>query len=54
MIEQFPNLKLFDTDGKLLAYLDVYVNGESAYPEGLKKPVKDEDELSIILMIGGG
>ena len=53
-MDEFPNLKLFDTDGELLAYLDVYVNGESAYPEGLKKPVKDGNELSVILMIGGG
>jgi len=54
LVEQFPKLKLFDKDGKLFAYLGIYVNGESAYPEELDKPVKDGDELSIILMIGGG
>ena len=54
LVEQFPKLKLFNKDGKLLPYLGIYVNGESAYPKQLDKPVKDGDELSIILMVGGG
>ena len=52
--EQFPELKLFDTDGKLLAYLCLYINDEIVHPEELDKTVKDGDKLSILFMIDGG
>ena len=56
LVRQFPGIqtKLFDKKGKLLNYVDVYVNLESSYPEELAKPVKDGDTLSITLMIAGG
>lgn len=56
LVRQFPAIEkgLFDKQGKLLNYVDIYVNGESAYPEELAKSVKDGDELSIILIIAGG
>ena len=56
LVEQFPGIKtwLFGKNGKLLNYVDIYVNLESSYPEELAKPVKDGDELYIILMIAGG
>ncbi len=56
LVAQFPAIKqgLFDKDGKLLNYVDIYVNGESAYPDELAKPVKDGDELHIVLIIAGG
>ena len=56
LVKQFPDIEeaLFDENGNLLEYVDIYINGESAYPEELAKPVKDGDELSIILIIGGG
>jgi molybdopterin synthase sulfur carrier subunit len=55
-IEQFPESKdfLFDKDGKLLKYLDVYVNGKSAYPEELTKKVNNGDKISILYLIIGG
>ena len=55
-VAHFPetNKVLFDNDGNLLGYVDIYVNGESAYPEELAKPVKDGDELHIVLIIAGG
>jgi hypothetical protein len=46
--------RLFDKKGKFLNYVDIYVNLESSYPEELTKPVKDGDELSITIIIGGG
>ncbi len=52
--EQFPKLDLFDKDGKVLAHLGILINGEIAYSKKLTEPVKDGDELTIILMIGGG
>jgi molybdopterin synthase sulfur carrier subunit len=56
LVQQFPGVKakLFGKKGKLLNYVDIYVNQDSSYPEELAKPVKDSDRLSITLMIAGG
>ena len=56
LVKQFPGIDkaLFDKNGKLLGYIDIYVNKESAYPEELAKPVRDGDELYIIIAIAGG
>jgi molybdopterin converting factor small subunit len=56
LVKKFPDLKewLYEKDGKLSKYIDVFVNQESAYPEELKKPVKDGDNLQIIMTIAGG
>ena len=40
--------------GNLFDNIIISVNGESAYPEQLAKPVKDGDELNIVFMISGG
>jgi len=45
---------LFDKDGKLDMFGDIYVNGESFYPQGLARSVKDGDELYIAVLVGGG
>ena len=54
LAKQFPNLKkvIFAQDGKLNSFIAVYINGKDAYPDGLSKPVKDGDELSMILSAG--
>jgi len=56
LVKQFPPMKkqLFSKQGDLYENIIISVNGESAYPEQLTKPVKDEDELNIIFVIGGG
>ncbi len=56
LIKQFPGIEdvIFDKDGKLKYWLNIYVNRESCYPEELAKPVKDGDELDIIPVISGG
>ena len=53
---QFPEITqgLFGKEGELLNYVDIYVNGKSAYPKELAKSVKDGDELHIVLIIAGG
>jgi len=53
---KFPRIEeeLFNEQGRLRSFIDIYVNGRSASSEGLAKLVKDGDELSIILIIGGG
>ena len=56
LVEQFPCIKgqLFSKNGDLFENVIISVNGESAYPEQLVKPVKEGDELNILLVIGGG
>lgn len=56
MAKQSPALGklLLEKEDKLSRAFDVYVNGESIYPEMLKKPVKDGDKLTIVMLIYGG
>jgi len=56
LVRQFPKIRpgLFDKNGKLQNYVNLYVNGESSHPEEMAKPVKDGDEIALIPMIGGG
>jgi len=56
LVARFPELRqwLFEKDGKLNRLVEIYVNMESSYPEELAKPVKDGDELHIIIIISGG
>ena len=56
LVKQFPQLResLFAEEGKLLNLLNVYVNGESAYPEELAKPVNAGDKLDIMYTLVGG
>ncbi len=56
LLKQFPGTKkqLFTKTGSLFENIIISVNGESAYPEQLAKPVKDGDELNIVFMVSGG
>jgi molybdopterin converting factor small subunit len=56
LTKRFPDLKtwLFTKDGNMIESINVFVNGESAHPQGLAKPVKDGDELYIVYLIVGG
>ena len=56
LVKQFPGMKkqLFSKDGDLFENIIISVNGKSAYPEQLAKPVKEGDELNILFVIGGG
>ena len=56
LVKQFPQCgeMLFDKNGTLIGYIEVYVNGESTYPEELSKPVKDGDQLYILSVVAGG
>lgn len=53
---RFPGFKrqLFDDSGNLLSIYEVYINGESAYPYELSKPLKNSDEVSITMLYMGG
>jgi sulfur carrier protein ThiS len=56
LTKQFPALKqvLFDKKGRLYHYYDVFINGESVYPNVQQAPVKDSDKLNIVWIIQGG
>jgi molybdopterin converting factor small subunit len=56
LVKKFPNIKeaLFDKNGNLVDYADIYINEESSYPEELAKPVNNGDELSIVFIVSGG
>ena len=56
LVKQFPNIeqRLFSNNGKLHGYIDIYVNGESSYLEGLAKPVKPGGQLYILFILEGG
>ncbi|PIP35447.1 MAG: ThiS family protein [Desulfobacterales bacterium CG23_combo_of_CG06-09_8_20_14_all_52_9] len=56
LIQQYPQMKaiLFDRKGRIKNTIEIYVNMESAYPDELKKPVKNGDVIHIALMLAGG
>jgi len=54
--KQSPGLAklILDKNGNLGHAYDVYINGESAYPNEMTRPVKDGDKLNIVMLIYGG
>ena len=56
LVKRFPSIEpqLFNKKGTLYNYVEIYANSKSTYPEELAFPVKDGDELTIILMLAGG
>jgi molybdopterin converting factor small subunit len=54
--KRYPELgrMIVTPDGRLINSIDVFINGESAYPRPLTKPLKDGDRLKIIMIIQGG
>ena len=56
LVKQFPQMEkvLFAKRDKLLNVIEVYLNHASAYPNELAKPVKDGDEIHLLVMLSGG
>ena len=56
LIKQFPGMEkaLFAKKDKLLNVIEVFVNHTSAYPNELVKPVKDGDDIHLVVMLAGG
>ena len=56
LVNKYPSVKpeLFDKDDKLSPFIDIHVNGKSAYSEGLQKEVCDGDVLAPLLIVDGG
>jgi len=56
LISQFPKMEkaLFTKKDKLHNNVEIYLNHTSAHPNELAKPVKDGDEIHLIIMLAGG
>jgi len=56
LVEQFPGMgkALFAKKDQLLKTVEIYLNHASAYPNELLRPVKDGDEIHLIVMLAGG
>lgn len=56
LVRQFPSIapSLFDETGKLLEKVFVSINLESTYREKLTAPMKENDDLYLILIVAGG
>jgi molybdopterin converting factor small subunit len=56
LVRQYPGVKplVITRNGRLLRTMDIYINGQSAYPGEMAKPVKDGDFLQIVNIVFGG
>jgi len=56
LVKQFPGMEkaLFAKKDKLHNIVEIYVNHATAYPNELLKPVKDGDEIHLVIMLAGG
>jgi molybdopterin converting factor small subunit len=56
MISLYPELEkaVFTGKDKLHPLVEIYLNSASAYPDALKKEVKDGDKLHLIHTLAGG
>jgi molybdopterin converting factor small subunit len=56
LVVRFPALEteLFDKQGKLSPFIDIYLDGRSVRSAGLDTPVANGDGLSILLLVDGG
>lgn len=56
LIRQFPGMgkALFSKKDKLQSNVEVFINDATAYPNELVKPVKDGDEIHLVVMLAGG
>lgn len=56
MTRRFPAMRrwVFKPEGTLCNFVDLFVNLERCEPEELSRPLKDGDELFLVMMISGG
>jgi molybdopterin converting factor small subunit len=55
LVKKFPPLeKEIFVKGKLNSLMEIYLNGETAYPNEMIKPVKDGDSINLVYMLSGG
>ena len=56
LVRRYPEVKplVFARNGRLLRTMDIYINGQSAFPGELAKPVTDGDFLQVVNIVFGG
>ena len=56
MTEKYPDVRkaIYTGKDKLHPLVEVYLNSSSAYPDALKKKVKDGDKIHLIHTLAGG
>ena len=56
LVGRFPAMqtKLFGKSGKLHGYIEILVNAQSTFPQELAYPLKDGDEVTILVFLSGG
>ena len=56
LVQQFPGMEkaLFAKKDKLHNIIEIYVNQATAYPNELVKPIKEGDEIHLVVMLAGG
>ncbi len=56
LVRAYPPLKpyLLAPDGGIKHGISIFLNGESAYPDEISRPVGDGDELHIAQLVLGG
>lgn len=56
LITQYPAARdwLFEKNGELRKYLDIFVNLKETDPDDLSTPVRDGDEIHIVMHLTGG
>ena len=53
---RFPDLRrwMYDKEGKMWDRLQIFLNGRRIGRDGLSTPMQENDELFVLLNIGGG
>ncbi len=56
LVVRFPAMqsKLFTKPDKLHGYIEILVNAQSTFPKELAYPLKDGDEMTILVFLSGG
>jgi len=54
--KKFPGMEelIFEKKGKLLKQVKIFINGQTSSPNELATPVKDGDEISILMLLSEG
>ena len=56
LTNRYPGLEemVFDKDGLLKNFIEIWVNRVAALPDELERNVKDGDEIHLLITIAGG
>ena len=56
VVRRFPaaEKKLFQKPGQLRGYVEIYVNGKTAYPGELTAALSSGDSVSVLVFLAGG